>query len=133
MKTNHLKALEIHKANLGEEFTIIHTYFYRNLPLCNISNVNIRFTHAHLEVLKSQVRLRSCPFFSHTSSIWKLPGQGSNLNHNCNLYHSCINARSLTHCRGPRIKPTPWQGPNLLELLVPRTLISTGLTSPLIN
>ena len=32
-------------------------------------------------------------------------GQGSNLSHSCDLCCSCSNARSLTHCAGPGIKP----------------------------
>ena len=42
----------------------------------------------------------SCLFvcFDHTCSMQKFPGQRSNLCHNCNLYHSCSNAGSLTHC-----------------------------------
>jgi len=36
-------------------------------------------------------------FFGHTHSIYKFPGQGSNLSQSCSLYHSCSNAVSLTH------------------------------------
>ena len=34
-------------------------------------------------------------FFGCTQSIWKIPGQGSNLSCGCNLCHSCSNTRSL--------------------------------------
>ena len=37
-------------------------------------------------------------FFSCIYSTWKFPGQGSHPSHSCDLYHSCSNARSLTHC-----------------------------------
>ena len=32
-------------------------------------------------------------------SKWKLPGQGLNLSHSCDLCHSCSNARSLNPLR----------------------------------
>ena len=48
-------------------------------------------------------------FFGHTHGIWKFPGQGSNPSLHFNLCHGCGNARSLTHCAGPRIKPEPQQ------------------------
>ena len=40
-----------------------------------------------------------------TCSIWKFPGQGSNLSHRCNLYHSCSDDGSLTHCTELGIEP----------------------------
>ena len=51
----------------------------------------------------------TCQFFSflflngHTHGIWKFPGQGLNPSHGYG------NARSLTHCAKPGIKPTPQQ------------------------
>ena len=36
--------------------------------------------------------------FQPALSIWKFPGQGSNLSHSCDLHHSCGNTSSLTHC-----------------------------------
>ena len=36
-------------------------------------------------------------FFCCTCRMWTFPGQGSNLSHLCDLYHSCSNA-SLTFC-----------------------------------
>ena len=30
--------------------------------------------------------------------MWNFPGQGSNLSHNCDMYHDCDNAGSLTCC-----------------------------------
>ena len=38
----------------------------------------------------------------HTWSIWKFLGQGFKLNLNCDLCHTCDNARSLTHWAPPR-------------------------------
>ena len=35
----------------------------------------------------------SCP-----CGMWKSPSQGVNPTQNCNVLHSCSNARSLTHC-----------------------------------
>ena len=43
-------------------------------------------------------------FNSHTHSIWKFPGQGSNPNHGCNLCRSC-RVGSLAHFSRPRSKP----------------------------
>ena len=45
------------------------------------------------------------PLFSHTRGTWKLPGQGSNPSHSCDLGHSCGIAGSLTYSARPRIKP----------------------------
>lgn len=39
--------------------------------------------------------------FGHTHGIRKLPGQGSKPGHICSLYHSCSNARSITHWAVP--------------------------------
>lgn len=39
--------------------------------------------------------------FGHTHGIGKLPGQGSKSGHICSLYHSCSNARSITHWAVP--------------------------------
>ena len=36
--------------------------------------------------------------FGHTHDMWKFLGQWSNLHHNCGLFHSCSNTRSLTLC-----------------------------------
>ena len=47
----------------------------------------------------------------HTCGVWKFLGQGLHLKCNCNLFHSCDNARFLTHCAGPGIKPAPPQRP----------------------
>ena len=44
-----------------------------------------------------QLQLNSFPFFSHAYSMWKILGQGLNLNHSNNLCHCSDNARSLTH------------------------------------
>ena len=46
-------------------------------------------------------------FFSFLAALWHMEflGQGSNLSWSCDLYHSCGNARSLTHCAGPGIEP----------------------------
>ena len=44
------------------------------------------------------------PFLA-TPRHMELPGQGSELSRNCDPSHSCGNARSLTHCAGPGIKP----------------------------
>ena len=43
-------------------------------------------------------------FFPCTRSIWKLPGQGLNLSHSCDLRHSCGNAGSFNplHCAWDR-------------------------------
>ena len=43
-----------------------------------------------------------CPFFGHTHSIWKLPGQGLNPSHSCDLCHSCSNTGSFN--------PLHWAG-----------------------
>ena len=48
-------------------------------------------------------------FFCHSCGIWKFPGQGWILSHSCDLHHSCSNARSLTPCVGPGIKPSAQQ------------------------
>lgn len=58
-------------------------------------------------------------FFSgHTCGIWKFPGQGSNSNSICDLYHSCGNAGALTPFARLGIEPVPPQrqgrNPNLL-------------------
>ena len=37
-------------------------------------------------------------FLAVPKACGNFPGQGSNLHHRCNLYHSCSNALSLTHC-----------------------------------
>ena len=44
-------------------------------------------------------------YFGCTHGIWKFLGEGLNLSRICNLFHSCGNARSLTHCAGLGIKP----------------------------
>ena len=57
-------------------------------------------------------------FFGSTCSIWKFPGQGSNLSCRCGLRHSCSNTGSLTHCARPRVKSTSQRQhwiPNLLH------------------
>ena len=36
-------------------------------------------------------------FFDYTCSMWRFPGQGSNLSYSSNLSHNSDNARSLTH------------------------------------
>ena len=36
-------------------------------------------------------------FFFRVNGVWKFLGQGSNLSHCCDLYHSCGNTGSLTH------------------------------------
>ena len=38
------------------------------------------------------------------AALWHV-GQGSDSSHSCNLCHSCGNARSLSHCAEPGIKP----------------------------
>ena len=43
------------------------------------------------------MRLRCGFFFGHSFGMWKFLGQGLNP-HSRNLYHSCSNTRSLTHC-----------------------------------
>ena len=53
--------------------------------------------------------------FSHTCSIWKILGQGSNLSLSCDLHHSCSNTGSLTHCAGMGIKPMPQRQPGPLQ------------------
>ena len=37
-------------------------------------------------------------FFGHTPSTWKFLGQRANPHHSFELYHSWVNARSLSHC-----------------------------------
>ena len=54
-------------------------------------------------------------FFSPHLRHMKVPGQGLNWSHSCDLHHTCSKARSLTHCIRPRTKPTPPQGPKLLQ------------------
>ena len=54
-------------------------------------------------------------FFGCTHGIRKFPSQGSNLSCSCDLCHSCTNARSLTHCTRPGIKPELQQQPELLQ------------------
>ena len=52
-------------------------------------------------------------FLGCTWSVWKFPGQGSNSRCSCNLCHSRSNARFLTLCVRPRIKPATslrWAG-----------------------
>ena len=44
-----------------------------------------------------------CFFFGHATAYGVL-GQGSDLSHSCNFYHSCGNARSLTNYARPGIK-----------------------------
>ena len=48
-------------------------------------------------------------FISCHNSIWKFPGQGLNPIPSCNQYHSCTNARLLTHCTGLGMEPAPPQ------------------------
>ena len=51
-------------------------------------------------------------FFNFLKTVLAAPGhteflgQGLDLSHSCALSSSCGNARSLTHCEGPGIKPT---------------------------
>ena len=47
--------------------------------------------------------------------IWKFLNQGLNPSHRCNIHNSCGNAKSLIHCAGPGIKPTPLQWPEPLK------------------
>ena len=46
-------------------------------------------------------------FNDYTLSIWKFPGQGLNPRCSCDLYRSCGNARSSTHCARPVIHHAP--------------------------
>ena len=81
----------------------------------------ISFIFKQLRVIYTSVSLNRLFFFllflAEPHSIQKFPGQGSNPSqsgnphHSCNLHQSCSNARSLTHCTGPRIKPLPPQRP----------------------
>lgn len=44
-------------------------------------------------------------FYDCTHGIQKFPGQGLNLSHSCDLYHSCGNIRSFSPMEpGPRIE-----------------------------
>ena len=47
--------------------------------------------------------------FGCSLSVWKFPGQGSNLSCSCDLCHRCSDIRSLTHCTRMGIKPMPLQ------------------------
>ena len=52
-------------------------------------------------------------YFLAASQYMGFLGQRSDLSHSCDLYYSCINDRSLTHCAGLGIKPVfqccrPW-------------------------
>ena len=49
-------------------------------------------------------------FFCWPCSIMEVPGgQGSHLSQSCNLYHSCSNTGSLTHCTRSGMAPVPPQ------------------------
>ena len=48
-------------------------------------------------------------FFGCTHGIWMFSGQGTNMSLICDLCYRFDNARSLTHCAWPGIKPAaPW-------------------------
>ena len=55
----------------------------------------------------SDTTLKISEFLSSSSFflIWKIPDQGQNPSHSCNLCHSCSNVRSLTHCTGQGLNP----------------------------
>ena len=44
-------------------------------------------------------------FFFCRPVVFGVLGQGSDLSHSCGQHHTCGNARSLTHCARPGIKP----------------------------
>lgn len=50
----------------------------------------------------------------------EFPGQGSDLSCIGDLYHSCGNSRSLTHCAGPGIEPVSQHSRDVADPIVPQ-------------
>ena len=70
------------------------------LPHMRGGNLSSKWTY----LSHSFLSLFFSPFSGHTR---KFPDQGSSLSRSCNLYHSCSNAGSLTHCSGLGIELAP--------------------------
>ena len=98
--------------------------FVYNIRVCSnfiLLHIAAQFSQHHL--MKSLSFLHCMLFlFGFNYSIWKFTGKGSNASFNCDLYHSCGNAGSLTDCATVETLPL-----YILDSFVPAWLTTGAL------